>query len=178
MWSLPWFCEVRWTLHRRWHRWHSCLSVPPCNPSSAIQCGRSLPFSWSPSCGSLCIDRTAVSGIWGIAGDYKRGLPLIYRSKPVQCPPSWTSAVGSVSAHLSHQTPSQTCVHPAWLFQAKPSGASASWECSPRSRMFRQDLITKPERIVNDQPTSNCHVSNRVLWDILPHVVPFGVGTT
>lgn len=63
MWSLPWFCEVRWTLHRRWHRWHSCLSVPPCNPSSVSRCGCSLPPSWSPSCVSLCIDRTAVSGI-------------------------------------------------------------------------------------------------------------------
>lgn len=67
---------------------------------------------------------------------------LIYHSKLVRRPPFVTSWVVALSPHLSLQTPSRTCVHPAWRCPARPSGASASWECSPRSHTFHRDLNT------------------------------------
>lgn len=51
---LPWFCVVQWTLRRHWHSWHSCLSVPPCSPSSMSRCSCSPPPSSCSSCVSLC----------------------------------------------------------------------------------------------------------------------------
>lgn len=97
---------------------------------------------------------------------------------------SLPGSVLCLSLYLSHQTPSQTCVHPAWLCPAGPSGASASSGCSPHSHMFHQVLITTVD-------SNNNHVSFSTTWltqkdfskkkkkaSIIPQVVPFGVGTT
>lgn len=139
---LPWFCVVQWTLRRHWHSWHSCLSVPPCSPSSMSRCSCSPPPSSCSSCVSLC-RQMSISGIRRkTTSDYWRGLPLIYHRELFRCPPFVTFWVAALSAHLSRQTPSQTCARPALPCWARPSGASVSWECSPHSHMFHLDLFT------------------------------------
>lgn len=81
------------------------------------------------------------------------GSPPIYHGKLVWCHPCVTSWVGPLSPHLSHQTPSRTCARPAWPWTARPSGASASWECSLRSHTFLQDLI------VTARAQQNCRLA-------------------